>query len=82
MTFIGSANCLGAQACLTACFGQSVIAGNPAGKDGRRSQGGHCFRASQRDMKVHVEKIYPSKAVDIVGKRHSKVLPYPVKLIC
>jgi hypothetical protein len=23
---------------LPACFGQSVIAGNPAGKDGRRSQ--------------------------------------------
>jgi hypothetical protein len=33
MTFIGRANCLGAQACSPACFGQSVIAGNPAGKD-------------------------------------------------
>jgi hypothetical protein len=29
----GRANCLGAQASLPARFGQSVIAGNPAGKD-------------------------------------------------
>jgi hypothetical protein len=33
MTFIGRANLLGAQASLPACFGQSVIAGNHAGKD-------------------------------------------------
>jgi hypothetical protein len=29
----GRANYLGAQASLPACFGQTVIAGNPAGKD-------------------------------------------------
>jgi hypothetical protein len=34
----GRANYLGAQASLPACLGQLVIAGNPAGKDGRRSE--------------------------------------------
>jgi hypothetical protein len=34
----GRANYLGAQASLPASFGQPVIARNPAGKDGRRSQ--------------------------------------------
>jgi hypothetical protein len=34
----GRANYLGAQASLPARLGQLVIAGNPAGKNGRRSQ--------------------------------------------
>jgi hypothetical protein len=35
---------------LPARFGQLAIAGNQAGRGGRRSQEVHCFRASQCDM--------------------------------
>src|SRR5262245_55481771 len=73
---------LGAQASMPYCFRQSPTdrvkqAWMPA-LPGRAALPGdfHCFWASKRHMKAPAEKMYPSKAVDIVGRRLSKALEY------
>jgi hypothetical protein len=46
---------------LPACFGQSVVAGNPAGKDGRRSQAPFSDEPSRRaatSRTMEIDRIY------------------------